>query len=144
MYELILDQRLFEMTIANTKLPSNQKFGSFFTIIFFAIACYCWFSLAINLAFVFLFIASSFLIISLLKPNLLFPLNKLWMQIGILLSVIINPIVLGIIYFLLFTPTAIAMRFLNRDELSLSFREKDSYWIKRDLSNHHDSFKNQF
>lgn len=66
------------------------------------------------------------------------------MQIGFLLSVIINPIVLGIIYFLLFTPTAIAMRLLNRDELSLSFGEKDSHWIKRGFSNHHDSFKNQF
>lgn len=132
------------MTLANIKLPSNQKFGFFFTVIFFAISCYYWLNLAINVAFVFLVIASSFLVISLLKADLLFPLNKLWMQFGLLLAFIINPIVLGIIYFLLFTPTAIAMRLLSRDELSLSFRAKDSHWIKRDFSIHHDSFKNQF
>ena len=132
------------MTLANIKLPSNQKFGFFFTVIFFAISCYFWFNLAINVAFVFLVIASSFLVISLLKADLLLPLNKLWMQFGLLLAFIINPIVLGIIYFLLFTPTAIAMRLLNRDELSLSFREKDSHWIKRGFSIRHDSFKNQF
>ena len=56
----------------------------------------------------------------------------------------ISGLVLIVIFFVLFTPVAFLMRFSGRDELRLSFSPKDSHWIKRDISPHADSFKQQF
>jgi hypothetical protein len=81
----------------------------------------------------------------LIKSEILLPLNKLWMNIGYLLGNFVNPIVLGIIFFLMFVPIAISMRIFRRDELSLKFKDKISYWKKRENSNFEiDSFKQQF
>ena len=72
------------------------------------------------------------------------PLNKLWMRFGLLLGMIVSPIVLGVVFFVVFTPIAFVMRLSGRDQLRLKFRERQSYWIKRDASVLADSFKNQF
>ena len=43
------------------------------------------------------------------------------MLFGILLGMIVRPIILGMIYFLMFTPMAATMRVFERDELKLWF-----------------------
>ena len=133
------------MKFSDVELPSNRKFGLFFTIIFVIVAGYLFFiSKFVTIAGVFLFFAVVFCITTLVKPNLLLPLNRLWMRFGFLLGLIISPFVLGLIYFLLFTPIAIIMRFRGRDELRLKFEEKNSYWINRGTSEQSSTFKNQF
>ncbi|MDA9816626.1 hypothetical protein N9C42_00560 [Alphaproteobacteria bacterium] len=57
---------------------------------------------------------------------------------------IINPIILGIIFFGLFTPTGLIIRLFKRDELNLRFVNKSSYWKLRNDKLKIDSFKNQF
>jgi hypothetical protein len=126
-------------------LPSNKKFGYFFSIIFLLIAVYFYIKEINNLSNIFSFLGIIFFIISLIKSEILLPLNKLWMNIGYLLGNFVNPIVLGIIFFLMFVPIAISMRIFRRDELSLKFKDKISYWKKRENSNFEiDSFKQQF
>lgn len=126
-------------------LPSNKKFGYFFSIIFLLIAVYFYIREIDNLSNIFSFLGIIFFIISLIKSEILLPLNKLWMNIGYLLGNFVNPIVLGIIFFLMFVPIAISMRIFRRDELSLKFKDKISYWKKRENSNFEiDSFKQQF
>lgn len=128
----------------NVKLPSNQKFGYFFTLVFSIIAIYFYFK-EIDIIFymsgvisVFLFLISSF------RANFLKPLNKLWMQFGLILGKIINPIVMGIIYFFIFSPIGILMRLFGRDELGLRLKNKKTYWIKRNKELQTNSFKKQF
>jgi len=79
------------------------------------------------------------------KEELLLPFNKLWMRFGFLLGLIVSPIVLGFIYFGLFTPISLIMRLVRRDELRLRLKNRTSYWIIRD-PNHlkKTSFRNQF
>ena len=82
---------------------------------------YFFLALGIGLMFVYIFslIAVILLLIALIKPDLLLPLNKLWMRFGLLLGSFVNPLVLGIIFFGLFTPIAFLMRIMGRDELKI-------------------------
>ena len=85
-----------------------------------------------------------FLVITILKAELLLPLNKLWMKFGLLLSFIVGPIVMGLIFFGMFTPIAFLMRLFGRDELSIKLNHKTSYWVNRKIKEQTESFKNQF
>ena len=77
-------------------------------------------------------IAVQFLAASLLRPSILHPLNLIWMKLGLLLHHIVNPIVMGLLFYGTVLPTGIVMRLMGRDLLRLR-REPDaaSYWIVR-------------
>ena len=132
------------MNIENYKLPSNRKFGFFFTFIFALSAAYFFNSANMTLAFAFVSASSIFIIITLVKSDALLPLNNLWMRFGLFLGMIVNPIVLGVIFFGLFTPIATIMRLSRRDELRLKFIQKPSHWIIRSEPIKSESFKQQF
>jgi len=83
-------------------------------------------------------------IITIVKPNLLFSLNKIWMQFGLLLGTIMNPIVFGVIFFGMFTPIAIFMSLFGRDYLHLKLNKTDSHWMDPETDDRKSSFKNQF
>ena len=126
------------------ELPSNRKFGFFFTLVFAVTAVYFFYSAKETWAYSFVLAASIFLIITLFKSESLLPLNKLWMRFGLLLGMIVSPIVLGVIFFGLFTPIAMLMRLSGRDELRLKFTQKASHWISREEPVKSESFKHQF
>jgi hypothetical protein len=132
------------MNLSEVELPSNRKFGFFFSAIFLIACIYFSFEDGITAAYIFAALAVLFFVITIIKADVLFPLNKLWMRIGLLLGMIVSPIVLGLIFFTLFTPIAILMRLFSRDELRLRFSEKNSHWIKREATTQSDSFKHQF
>ena len=126
------------------ELPSNRKFGYFFTIIFFIVSTYFYFKGAIIAFYISGIISIVFLLITSFKANILEPINKLWMKFGLILGKFISPIVMGTIFFLIFTPIAILMRLFGRDELLLRFKKKPSYWTKRNEDILSKSFRNQF
>lgn len=132
------------MKFPEAELPTNKKFGNFFTIVFIIVASYFYFNKSLNLSYIFGVVAAVFILVTILKDDLLLPLNRLWMRFGLLIGMIISPIVLGLIFFTLFTPVAIFMRLFGRDELHLKYKKKSSYWILRDDSICADSFKRQF
>ena len=132
------------MKFSEIELPSNRKFGFFFTFVFAVAAAYFYYSANISWAYLFIGAASIFLLVTLTKSDALLPLNKLWMRFGFLLGMIVSPIILGIIFFGLFTPIAILMRLSGRDELRLKFSPKMSYWITRSEPIKSDSFKHQY
>ena len=132
------------MNISEIKLPSNRKFGFFFTFVFAVAATYFYYSANLILAYALITAALIFLLITLIKRDALLPLNKLWMRFGLLLGMIVGPIVLGIIFFGLFTPIAMLMRLSGRDELRLKFTQKASHWILRKEPIKAESFKHQF
>ena len=125
----------------NIKLPSNRNFGIVFAIVFLIISL--WPLLSQNeIRFWSLIISIIFLSLGLINSKLLLPLNKIWFKFGIFLGNFIAPIVMGIIYFFVVTPTGLLMKMLGKDLLNLKKSNKDSYWIKKDNSNN--SLKNQF
>ena len=114
----------------NIKTSSNRSFGIVFFIVFLLVSIYplindeeirIW-SLIISLIFLFL---------GLLNSQILTPLNQIWFKFGILLGKIVSPLVMGIIFFLVVTPTGIIMRILKKDLLNLKYSEDKSYWIKK-------------
>ena len=129
----------------NLQLPSNRNFGLFFSIIFSIISFYFYLKDNFPIAFLFIFIALIFFIVVFTKPKLLRPLNRMWMKLGTFLGRIVSPLILGLIFFSIFTPVGIIMRLLSRDELLLRFKNKKSYWqnplTKDSLEK---NFKNQF
>ena len=70
------------------------------------------------------------LTITIIKPNLFTFLNKLWIQLGILLGKIISPTVMGLVFFFVVTPTGMLVRILKKDVMGLK-KEGSSYWIDR-------------
>jgi hypothetical protein len=71
------------------------------------------------------------IVITIGYPELLRPLYRGWQRLGRILGLIVSPIVLGLIFFGLITPVAIALRLCGRDELRLRRLETGSYWVPR-------------
>ena len=123
------------------KLPSNKNFGIVFSIVFLIISL--WPLLSQNDIRIWsLIISGIFLVLGLINSKLLLPLNKIWFKFGIFLGNFIAPIVMGIIYFMVVTPTGLIMKMLGKDLLNLKKNNKDTYWIEKDNSNN--DLKNQF
>ena len=132
------------MKFSEIELPSNRKFGFFFTFVFAVAAVYFYHTENINFTYAFVLASLMFSVVTLVKSDALLPFNKLWMKFGLLLAMIVSPIVLGVIFFGLFTPIATLMRLSGRDELRLKFTRKASYWISRNEQIKSESFKHQF
>ena len=123
------------------KLPSNRNFGVVFSIVFLIIAI--WPILNQNEIRIWSIIISLiFLILGLINSKFLSPLNKAWFKFGLILGSVIAPIVMGIIYFLVVTPTGLIMKALGKDLLGLKKNKKNTYWLEKDNSNN--NLKNQF
>ena len=133
------------MNLTNIKLPSNRKFGFFFTIIFSILGVYFLNNKLILLSYMLFSLALLFFIIALVKADILLAPNELWMKFGLFLGMIISPIVLGIFFFGLLTPISLLIKIFGRDELRLKLVNKTSHWkecnVKR-LQLH--SLKQQF
>lgn len=132
------------MNFKDVELPSNKKFGYFFTLIFSMGFVYFYINNILIWAYILVVIAVIFFIITISKSDLLLPLNKLWIRFGVLLSYVANPIVMGILFFGMFTPIAFFMRLRGRDELHLKFKNKKSYWLERNEKVEITSFKRQY
>ena len=127
--------------MSNMKLPSNRNFGIVFFVVFLIVGL--WPILSENDIRIWSIILSLiFLILGLLNSKLLTPLNKLWFKFGVFLGNFVAPIVMGIVFFLVVTPTGIIMKLLRKDLINLKKNNEKTYWIeKKDIKS---SMKNQF
>ena len=126
-------------------LPSNKKIGIFFFIILTILSVVLFIYDYPLISVITLTTGLISLTLSYLKPDLLLPVNKAWMTLGYLLGYIVSPIVIGSIFFVIFTPISIFLKIIGRDELKLLNKNSDSYWRKRQLNKgSQTSFKNQF
>lgn len=128
-----------------TRLGSERSLGIVFSIVFLIIGLWPLLGSG-GPRYWALAVAVSFLALGFLAPKTLAPLNRLWFKIGMLLHHIVNPVIMGIIFFVTVMPTGLIMRLLGRDLLGLRFdRNTPSYWVKRTPPGPaRDSFKNQF
>tara|TARA_B100000700_G_C14279837_1_gene505391 strand:- start:256 stop:498 length:243 start_codon:yes stop_codon:yes gene_type:complete len=65
------------------------------------------------------------------NSKILTPLNKIWFKFGILLGNFVAPIVMGVVFFFVVTPTSIIMKLLKKDLLKLKKNDDKTYWIKK-------------
>lgn len=77
-------------------------------------------------------VAVAWAVVALVRPSLLRPLNKLWTRLGQVLGRVVNPLVMGLFYYLVITPASWILRGAGKDLLK---RRRDqaaaSYWILR-------------
>lgn len=129
----------------DVKIGSERSFGLVFAVVFALIGGWqvyrdrTWGWWLLGLAALFLLAAAA-------APALLRPLNRLWFRFGLLLHHIVNPLVLGLLFFGVIVPIGLLMRVLGKRPLHLSFQpDAASYWVPRQPPGPEpDSFKNQF
>ena len=109
---------------------NNITFGIFFFIFFIIIGFYPLISVGVIRIWS-VVLSLVFLIITIIRPNLFSFLNRLWIQFGIFLGKIISPIVMGLVFFFVVTPTGVLVRILKKDVMGLK-RGATSYWINRE------------
>lgn len=110
---------------------SPRSFGFVFTIFFLVIglaplvkhgAIRIWALVFAGIVFAFALIA----------PQLLIVPNTIWLKFGALLHRVTQPLILGMLYYLVFTPMGGLMRIFKGDPLRRKWDEKAaSYWISR-------------
>ena len=126
----------------NIKISSNRSFGLVFFAFFLIISLWPLINDA-EIRIWSLIISIIFLLLGLFNSKILTPLNKLWFKFGIILGKFVAPIAMGIVFFLVVTPTGIIMRLTGKNLLGLKKDiKKDTYWIKK--NNYLSSMKNQF
>ncbi len=126
-------------------LPSNRKFGGLIAGVLALLALYAlWKGHPIRAA-AFAVPGALLGLAALVLPNILTPLNRLWMAFGLLLGKIVSPLVLAVIFMGLITPVAVSTRLFGRDVLRMKKRNVTSYWIERDPAGPEPtSFQRQF
>ncbi len=93
-----------------------------------------------------LVLAAVLLVLALMRPALLAPLNRLWLGLGAVLHRIVNPLVMGLMFFAIIMPTALVLRLMGKDLLRRRFHPgAESYWIPREPPGPEpQSMRNQF
>jgi len=107
-----------------TVMPSDRKFGWTFAALFLLIGAFYhpWL----------IALAGVIAIITLTRAEWLAPAKHAWMKFGELLNKVVSPVVMGVIFFGIFTPVAIVMRLAGRDALAMRLdKTLPSYWVRR-------------
>jgi hypothetical protein len=112
--------------------PSNRSFGTVFAVLFLIVGLVpLWNGRPLRawaLAVSALFVASA-----LFAPGVLGPLNRVWLHLGLAMHRVVNPVVMGLIFYGAVTPFGLVMRVLGKG-LGRRLRPDPSaqtYWVSR-------------
>jgi hypothetical protein len=126
-------------------IAKDSTFGFLFAAIFFLIGLRLQIIedayLSYNLYYL---ISIFFLAITFFKLKILNYFTYFYLAFGVLISEVMNPLILFIIYFLLISPIAFFMRLFGRDSFRLKNKEQRTYWLNRQDNISCESFKDQF
>lgn len=127
-------EKLVGMLKDTAPTSSDRTFGLVMAGFFTLLALIPWWKHGSGPVRHWLIIATLFAIFALARPAWLHPLHILWFRLGLLLQKFVSPIVLGIIFFALFTPFGWLVR-RARDPLRRKWEPSaKTYWIERDPS----------
>ena len=125
----------------NIKISSNRSFGIVFFLFFLIVSIFPLFKDG-NIRIWSFILSLIFLILGLINSEFLTPLNQLWFKVGLLLGKLISPIVMGLVFFIVVTPTGLIMKLLKKDILKLRKNSSKTYWVERPKIK--SEMKNQF
>jgi hypothetical protein len=114
-------------------LGSNRKFGLAFGVLFAILGLWPLFCQAGSPKWGLITLATAILAVALLRPHWLMPLNRGWFKLGLALSRIVNPVVMGILFFGAVVPLGWYLRRKGEDLLRLKRNSRaGTYWIERE------------
>ena len=123
----------------------GRKFGILLSVITFVSSYWLHDDLKPLYAFALYSLAVSALALAILKPLWLVPAHSIWMIFGKKLGIVMNPLALGLIFFLVLTPVGLLQRLCGRDELGLKLDKSISFWTSKiDQINKERTFERQF
>jgi hypothetical protein len=127
----------------NVKSGSERSFGLVFAAVFFIVALFPLLDDGTTRLWA-LAVAAIFCLAAFFCTVVLKPLNLIWFKFGLLLHKIINPIIMGLMFYLTIMPIGLIMRISGKDILNLKIdKTASTYWITRETPKR-DSLKNQF
>lgn len=139
---LLLEAKILDLS--DVQLPTNKRFGFFFVGVCALATFYCYAKSYDVAAYGSGALSLTFLFLTLATPERLTPLNIAWIKLGLLIGRIVSPLVLGAVFFFIFTPVAIISRLLGRDELRIRTGKKPTYWRRKVPSQMSESFEKQY
>lgn len=123
---------------------SDQAFGMLFCAVFLVLFFHAYRKLG-ELRYWQLGIAVLFLLIALIAPQTLKPLNKAWMKLGDLMGLIFTPIIMGVLFFFAVTGMSILMKIFRAKFMPIRMDPgARSYWVKREEPLDKERLKFQF
>ena len=127
-----------QASVSALQLPSNRKFGWTFAALFALVGV-----LGHPLL---LAVAAGFALVTATRAQWLAPLNRAWMKLGALMHAVVSPLIMGIMFFAVFTPMGWVMRRFGWDAMRRTWDpQAKSYWIRREPPGPaDDSFGNLF
>lgn len=80
----------------------------------------------------FVYPALLFALLGVAAPTCLRPLQRIWMVLAVLIGFVMNRVILGVLFFGMFTPAALILKILQKDLLHERWdKMAESYWVKR-------------
>ncbi|MDF1848256.1 MAG: hypothetical protein P1U69_13740 [Parvibaculaceae bacterium] len=90
-------------------------------------------------------VAALFAVVSFLAPTLLKPLNLAWFRLSILMSKVMNPVVLMVMFMVAIVPTGLLMRLWYDPLRRYPEKALKTYWLDEDApTDWSESMRNQF
>jgi hypothetical protein len=113
-------------------MPSERSFGLLFTAVFAGLGVLgIWKGRHVEANAAWLAAGAVVGLLTFVAPAVLAPFNRAWLRLGELMSKVVSPVVLGVLFFGILTPVALLGRLFGRDELRLKRPNLPSYWIDR-------------
>jgi len=122
------------MTLLNTNRKDLRKFGLVMAGAFAALGAFLWwrgdFAFWPIISLFFWGIGGVFLLVALLAPIVLSPLEWVWMKLAHVMGFVMTRVLLSLVYFVAVTPIGLVFRILRKDLLQRKFdANAESYWI---------------
>ena len=82
---------------------------------------------------VFLVISSAFILLGLILPSVLKPLQKAWMVFAVILGWFMTRLILGVLFYIVFNAIGLISRLFGKKFLDVEKNiARDSYWMQRE------------
>ena len=119
---------LEEVKNIKSKKRELRNFGITLGIIFLVISGFLFWKEKDSLT-IFIAISITWFITAIAIPSVLKPVYWIWMIVGIILGWFMTRVILSLLFYLVFTPIGLILRFFGKQFLELSWdNSKESYW----------------
>jgi hypothetical protein len=121
----------------------GRKFAFTVGLAFLALGAFVWWRGALTPAKVFDAVGGVLLVLGLVAPRSLGPIQRAWMSLALLISKVTTPIFMGVVFFLVITPTGLLMRLFGK-RLMRTDSAAPSYWHARPEGTRRSNLERQF
>jgi hypothetical protein len=129
----------------STRLTTTEgrKFGLMVGGAFLLLAALLWWRAHTGAALVAAVLGAALVLGGLAVPARMGPIYRAWMGMALAMSRVTTPLFMGLIYFLVLTPTGLIARLLGHSPLARS-RNIGSYWLSRPAERRRGDMDHQF